>query len=104
MIEMPNSQMIEEINSNSVIMNESVQQMMTTISSEIVQQTNLSLDKDMIFNDGHKLSIIGYSILMVISAIGNTTVLTILLKRRKRTSSKLDVMLTHLAIADLMVS
>jgi hypothetical protein len=27
-----------------------------------------------------------------------------LLKRRKRTSSKLDVMLTHLAIADLMVS
>lgn len=44
------------------------------------------------------------SILMVISAIGNTTVLSLLVKRRMRTPSRLDIMLTHLAIADLMVS
>lgn len=41
---------------------------------------------------------------MVISAIGNITVLVTLIKRRLRTPSRLDVMLTHLAIADLMVS
>lgn len=41
---------------------------------------------------------------MVISAIGNITVLVLLMKRRMRTPSRLDIMLTHLAIADLMVS
>lgn len=41
---------------------------------------------------------------MVISAIGNITVLVLLIKRRMRTPSRLDIMLTHLAIADLMVS
>lgn len=45
-----------------------------------------------------------HSILMVISAIGNITVLVLLIKRRMRTPSRLDIMLTHLAIADLMVS
>ncbi|CAO1382924.1 unnamed protein product [Diamesa hyperborea] len=71
--------------------------------------TNLSLNEsdypiDMKFNDGHRLSITVYSILMVISAIGNITVLVTLIKRRLRTPSRLDVMLTHLAIADLMVT
>ena len=40
---------------------------------------------------------------MVLSAIGNITVLVLLIRRRQRTPSRLDVMLTHLAIADLMV-
>ena len=44
------------------------------------------------------------SILMVMSSIGNITVLTLLIKRRMRTPSRLDIMLTHLAIADLLVS
>lgn len=44
------------------------------------------------------------SILMVVSAVGNITVLTLLIRRRMRTPSRLDIMLTHLAIADLMVS
>ncbi|KAG5684577.1 hypothetical protein PVAND_013802 [Polypedilum vanderplanki] len=91
--------MDEETNSNVV----------TTISSisldgNAQQNVNTSMTPDMVFNDGHKLSIIVYSILMVISAIGNITVLTILLKRRLRSPSRLDIMLTHLAIADLMVT
>lgn len=102
----------------------------TTIALESVDSKNMSLHKDMTFNEGHMLSIIVYrfvysvklilifsialfyehhvflipSILMVISAIGNITVLTILIRRRMRTPSRLDIMLTHLAIADLMVS
>uniref|UniRef100_A0A336MV62 CSON007244 protein n=1 Tax=Culicoides sonorensis TaxID=179676 RepID=A0A336MV62_CULSO len=59
---------------------------------------------DMRFNDGHRLSIMVYSTLMLISAIGNLTVLTILIKRRMRGSSRIEIMLTHLAIADLMVT
>ncbi|XP_062545033.1 adipokinetic hormone/corazonin-related peptide receptor variant I-like isoform X2 [Armigeres subalbatus] len=59
---------------------------------------------DMQFNDGHKLQIIVYSILMVISAIGNITVLALLIKRRLKSHSRIDMMLTHLAIADLLVT
>jgi gonadotropin-releasing hormone receptor len=40
---------------------------------------------------------------MVVSAIGNITVLSILLRRKQRNPSRLDIMLTHLAIADLLV-
>lgn len=59
---------------------------------------------DMRFNDGHRLSITVYSVLMVISAIGNITVLTVLIRRRMRGSSRIEIMLTHLAIADLLVT
>lgn len=40
---------------------------------------------------------------MVISSIGNITVLVLLIKRRLRSASRIDIMLTHLAIADLLV-
>lgn len=40
---------------------------------------------------------------MVVSAIGNITVLTLLIKRRLKSHTRLDMMLTHLAIADLLV-
>lgn len=59
---------------------------------------------NMRFNDGHKLSIIVYSILMVFSAIANITVLVIIVKRRRKTPSRINTMLMHLAIADLLVS
>ncbi|KAH8329495.1 hypothetical protein KR074_012030 [Drosophila pseudoananassae] len=62
------------------------------------------LSKDMIFNNGHRLSIIVYSILFVISTIGNSTVLYLLTKRRLRGPLRIDIMLMHLAIADLMVT
>ncbi|XP_055599579.1 adipokinetic hormone/corazonin-related peptide receptor variant I-like [Uranotaenia lowii] len=62
------------------------------------------LPMDMQFNSGHLLQIVVYSVLMVISAIGNITVLTLLIKRRMKSHSRIDMMLMHLAIADLMVT
>ncbi|XP_030381138.1 gonadotropin-releasing hormone receptor isoform X2 [Scaptodrosophila lebanonensis] len=71
-----------------------------------VNETNgtMHLSKDMTFNDGHRLSITVYSILFVISSIGNSTVLYMLTKRRLRGPLRIDIMLMHLAIADLMVT
>ncbi|XP_017041420.1 gonadotropin-releasing hormone receptor isoform X2 [Drosophila ficusphila] len=72
----------------------------------IANNTNgtFQLTKDMVFNDGHRLSITVYSILFVISTIGNSTVLYLLTKRRLRGPLRIDIMLMHLAIADLMVT
>ncbi|VVC41885.1 Hypothetical protein CINCED_3A020801 [Cinara cedri] len=64
--------------------------------------TNLS--HDMVFNEGHVVTIVTYSILMVISAIGNITVLSIILKRRRKAGTRIHAMLMHLAIADLLVT
>lgn len=64
--------------------------------------TNLTYD--MVFNEGHVITIVTYSILMVISAIGNITVLSIILKRRRKAGTRIHAMLMHLAIADLLVS
>ncbi|ALC38778.1 GRHR [Drosophila busckii] len=71
-----------------------------------VNNTNGTMhwSKDMVFNDGHRLSITVYSILFVISTIGNSTVLYMLTKRRLRGPLRIDIMLMHLAIADLMVT
>ena len=60
---------------------------------------------DMRFNEGHVVSIITYSCLMVVSAIGNITVLSLLLRRRGNAArTRINTMLIHLAIADLLVS
>ncbi|XP_065167318.1 adipokinetic hormone/corazonin-related peptide receptor variant I-like [Atheta coriaria] len=59
---------------------------------------------DMRFNDGHMLSIVVYSVLMVFSAIGNLTVLVLILRRRRKTPSRINTTLMHLAIADLLVT
>nr|XP_023017132.1 gonadotropin-releasing hormone II receptor [Leptinotarsa decemlineata] len=59
---------------------------------------------NMQFNDGHRLSITVYSILMVFSAIANITVLVLIVKRRRKNPSRINVMLTHLSIADLLVT
>ncbi|XP_061721018.1 adipokinetic hormone/corazonin-related peptide receptor variant I isoform X2 [Cydia pomonella] len=69
--------------------------------------TNASspLPLDMTFNHGHVVQICVYSVLMVVSATGNLTVLTQLVKRRRAgRASRLDLLLMHLAIADLMVT
>lgn len=55
MIRMPNSQMLQ---SNSEEMDESGQ--FNTMPSTNVDSLNMSLTPDMVFNDGHKLSIIVY--------------------------------------------
>lgn len=126
---MPNSQMILHDQESSSVMDSEVLTTTTMVPNSL--SDNLTMTEDMVFNAGHQLSIIVYrfvtkinnwrepqksrrtdsisfvclhSILMVISAIGNITVLVLLIKRRMRTPSRLDIMLTHLAIADLMVS
>ncbi|KAL5284698.1 GNRHR family protein [Megaselia abdita] len=72
-------------------------------------QTNTScvsveLPIDMVFNDGHRLSIVVYTILLIISGIANTSFLKYLIKRRLKQPSKIDIMLMHLALADLIVT
>lgn len=49
-------------------------------SSRYNDTLEMELPLDMQFNDGHLLSIVVYSILMVFSAIGNLSVLLIILK------------------------
>ncbi|XP_026678489.1 gonadotropin-releasing hormone II receptor-like [Diaphorina citri] len=63
-----------------------------------------SVDPNIIFNEGHVVAIVTYSVLMVISAIGNITVLSTILRRRRKTRSRINTMLMHLAIADLIVT
>ncbi|XP_046398652.1 adipokinetic hormone/corazonin-related peptide receptor variant I-like isoform X2 [Ischnura elegans] len=60
---------------------------------------------DMVFNEGHRLAIIVYSLLMVVSTIGNTAVLVTILRRSKgKRLSRVNLMLFNLAIADLLVT
>jgi len=59
---------------------------------------------DMTFNDGHVVSITTYSVLLIISVCGNITVLVNLIRRRHISNPRVNIMLTHLAIADLLVS
>ncbi|CAH1121891.1 unnamed protein product [Ceutorhynchus assimilis] len=74
--------------------------------SETTNTTDLEhhLPINMQFNDGHRLSITVYSVLMVFSAIANITVLVLLIKRRRQQPSRINTMLMHLAIADLLVT
>lgn len=80
-------------------------------SSEIVQDLSMNatesmesdLPIDMQFNEGHVVSIVTYGVLMVISAIGNITVLMLILRRKSSKMSRINIMLMHLAIADLLV-
>ncbi|CAG7820053.1 unnamed protein product [Allacma fusca] len=67
---------------------------------------NLQLPNDMVFGAGHLISVITYSFLFIFSLMGNATVLFVILQRRKKTSpfSRIDFMLIHLSIADLIVS
>lgn len=64
----------------------------------------VELPIDMRFNEGHIVSIVFYSVLMIISAIGNTTVLVLIMCRKRVSKSRIHTMLMHLAIADLLVS
>jgi gonadotropin-releasing hormone receptor len=76
---------------------------LTTPAAESTPVTD-SLTPDMVFNDGHRMSIVTYSVLMVASAVGNLTVLITILKRRRALRFGNNHMFMHLAIADLLVS
>ncbi|XP_065209395.1 adipokinetic hormone/corazonin-related peptide receptor variant I-like [Planococcus citri] len=68
--------------------------------------TNASkeLPHELRFNEGHIVTIVTYSILIVISTIGNITVLTAMWRRRRKSRTRINTMLMHLAIADLIVT
>ncbi|KAF6216586.1 hypothetical protein GE061_000929 [Apolygus lucorum] len=63
-----------------------------------------TLEPDMVFNEGHLVLIIFYSILFVISAVGNITVLVLLLRQKAKNRSRINFMLVHLTTADLLVT
>lgn len=78
-----------------------------TMVSEENGTTNLQepdLPVDMTFSDSSIISIIVYTVLMVISGIGNILVFWTLYKRRSRQKSRINMMIMHLAIADLCVT
>lgn len=73
-------------------------------AAEAINATDpFELPIDMRFNEGHLVSIVTYSVLMVVSIVGNVTVLVLILKKRSSNRSRINTMLIHLAIADLMV-
>ncbi|XP_012227163.1 adipokinetic hormone/corazonin-related peptide receptor variant I isoform X2 [Linepithema humile] len=59
---------------------------------------------DMRFNDGHLVTIVTYSILMMISAAGNITVLITTMKKNQKAKSRIQTLIMHLSIADLLVT
>lgn len=71
---------------------------------DVSERVNSSLE-ELTFNEGHAISIFAYSLLMLVSAIGNLTVLkTIIQQRRRASTPRINIMLMHLAIADLLVT
>ncbi|KAG7203148.1 hypothetical protein KM043_010268 [Ampulex compressa] len=72
--------------------------------ARINDSSQFELPIDMRFNQGHVVSIVTYSVLMAISAVGNTTVLVLILRRKRTSKSRIHTMLMHLAIADMLVT
>ena len=61
------------------------------------------LSSDMKFNDNSLMVVIGYSVLFLISAIGNLTVFLTLFRNRHR-RSRVNLFIMHLSVADLIVT
>lgn len=64
---------------------------------------NDTFPSDLRFNENSLTVVIVYCVLFVIAAVGNLTVFITLFKSRHR-KSRISLMITHLAIADLMVT
>ncbi len=75
----------------------------STIVASAEKNACQELPPELRFTDAHLLTIIIYSILMFASAVGNITVLTAICRRRKKARTRINTMLMHLAIADLLV-
>ena len=61
------------------------------------------LPREMLFTDDSLVSVIAYSVLFVIAAIGNMTVFVTLFRNRHR-KSRVNLFIMHLSIADLIVT
>ena len=82
---------------------QSLQYITQNSSNDSISSGDLPLD--MQFNEGHVLLITCYTAIMVVSLVGNLWVLrTILDGSRKHRKSRVNFMLLHLALADLIVS
>lgn len=62
-----------------------------------------AMPHDLMFNSQHAIEVVAYSVLFVIAAIGNLTVFVSLFRNRHR-KSRINLMIMHLAIADLIVT
>lgn len=84
--------------------NDNASEFFSENSSLATLENSTELPLDMRFNDGHLLSVVSYGVLFVISTTGNLTVFFLLLQRRRGSRSRINTMLLHLAIADLLAS
>ena len=75
-----------------------------TLLEDPINETTEELPLDMQFNSAHVISIVGYSFLFVVSSICNCSIMLILIRRYKKTKSRVNLLLIHLAIADLLVT
>ena len=90
----------ETIIQNSTVPSENISHDLSEAmeAGEAISNTT-ELPEDMQFNSAHVISIVGYSTLFLVSSIANCTVLMILIRRYKKTKSRVNLLLIHLAIA-----
>lgn len=76
----------------------------TGITTMLLNSTNITtLPPNLVFNENSLVGVIVYSLLFVLAAVGNLTVFITLFRSRHR-KSRINLMITHLAVADLMVT
>lgn len=62
-----------------------------------------NIPREMTFNDDNLVSVIAYSCLFIVAAVGNLTVLVTLFKHRK-VRPRINMYIIHLSLADLIVA
>lgn len=70
---------------------------------EIHSNVNDTFPSELRFNENSLTIVIVYCVLFFIAAVGNLTVFVTLFKSRHR-KSRISLMITHLAVADLLVT
>ncbi|ODM92170.1 Gonadotropin-releasing hormone II receptor [Orchesella cincta] len=77
----------------------------TMLFTSCTNETYLEFPKTMQFNDTHRMAIILFSVFMFCSAVGNIYVLISILRRKFNGNfSRIDLLLFHLTVADLLVT
>ncbi|XP_042206520.1 gonadotropin-releasing hormone receptor-like [Homarus americanus] len=93
------------------ILEDNVNETLLNVSSGPYNETKdvleglVKMPPEMLFNSSHVITISAYSCLMVLSALGNISVLRSIAGHRSRTlASRVTLMILHLTIADLLVT
>ena len=76
---------------------------MTTVQNSTGSLRPSEIPREIRFNDDSLFSVVAYSILFLIAALGNTTVFVTLFRNRHR-KSRVNLFIMHLAVADLLVT